>query len=358
MVLRNRLFLHVARIRKRLDLILIVINIKLNTNELPLLLYQLISQLRHLLLGYLRLDWTTSHCVHLDEKPADLSIFVLDLMLEQSYLVLIGIDLLIYPYLLFVVSLPCLHLHREHLLLCAVYLGILVGYHLVQTDYLRLQHLLLACHSCDYGVLLVDLLLVEGQVGFESRELLSQVGERLLPLLHLLLEVSVFTSNRIEITGKLLNCSVFLVKEVRALLELVANPGILLIELIDILLLCIQLFLQLGILSPLIPHLIIEPGNHRLPREDLILKVTHITLETEDLSAHPIELLTLAIQISLVVIHCVLQLTDILGFVVELLSEAIVLILQLVYLALQVEDLVVGSLVVLLVVVAVLFSHD
>ena len=172
MVLRDRLFLHVARIRKRLDLILIVINIEFNTNKLPLLLYQLISQLRYLLLGNLRLDWTTSHCVHLDEKPADLSIFVLDLMLEQSYLVLVGIDLLIYPYLLFVVSLPCLHLHREHLLLCAVYLGILVGYHLVQTDYLRLQHLLLACHSCDYGVLLVDLLLVEGQVGFESRELL------------------------------------------------------------------------------------------------------------------------------------------------------------------------------------------
>ena len=107
-----------------------------------------------------------------------------------------------------------------------------------------------------------------------------------------------------------------------------------------------------------VPHFVIEPGYHRLPREDLILKVTHITLETEDLSAHPIELLTLAIQISLVVIHCVLQLTDILGFIVELLSEAIVLILQLVYLALQVEDLVVGSLVVLLVVVAVLFSHD
>jgi hypothetical protein len=53
-----------------------------------------------------------------------------------------------------------------------------------------------------------------------------------------------------------------------------------------------------------------------------------------------------------------LQLTDILGFIVELLSEAIVLILQLVYLALQVEDLVVGSLVVLLVIVAVLFCHD
>ena len=284
-------------------LILIIINIKLNTNELPLLLYQLISQLGHLLLGYLRLEWTTSHRIHLDEEPADLSIFVLNLMLEQSYLVLVGIYLLIYPYLLLVVSLPCLHLHREHLLLCAVYLGILVGYHLVQTDYLRLQHLLLACHSCDYGVLLVDLLLVEGKVGFESCQLLSQVRERLLPLLHLLLEISVFTSNRIEITGKLLNCSVFLVKEVRTLLELVANPGILLIELVNILLLCIQLLLQLGILSPLIPHLIIEPSNHCFPREDLILKATHIALETEDLSTHPIELLTLAIQISLVVIH-------------------------------------------------------
>ena len=84
----------------------------------------------------------------------------------------------------------------------------------------------------------------------------------------------------------------------------------------------------------MVAHFVIEPCDHSLSREDLILKGTDIALEAEYLSTHSIEFLTLAIQISFIVINRVLQLTDVLRFIVQLLSEAIILILELVYLAL------------------------
>ena len=122
MILSNRLFLHITRISQRLYLILIIINIKLNANKLPLLLNQLISQLCHLLLGYLGLQWAAADRIDLNMESTNLSLLVFNIVLEKSYLVLVGIDILIYLNLLLVVSLSCLHLHRKYLLLRAVYL--------------------------------------------------------------------------------------------------------------------------------------------------------------------------------------------------------------------------------------------
>lgn len=158
-------------------------------------------------------------------------------MLEKSDLVLVSVYLLIHSHLLLVVSLTRLHLHRKHLLLCSIHLRVLIRYHFVQTDDLRLQHLLLVRYSCNHWVLFIDLLLIEGEVGLESCELLSKVRERLLTLFHFLLEISVLASDRVEITVQLLDRSVFLVEVNRALLELAANTVVLLIELIYILLL-------------------------------------------------------------------------------------------------------------------------
>jgi hypothetical protein len=144
---------------------------------------------------------------------------------------------------------------------------------------------------------------------------------------------------------------------VLAFLELTADPVVLFVELVEIVLLGIKLLLELSVLSPLIPHFVIEASDHRLPGEDLILEAAHIALQAKHLSTHTIELLIFAIQISLIVIQRVLQLADILRFEVELLSKTIILILKLVYLPLQIENLIVGAFIVLFVIAAILLCH-
>jgi hypothetical protein len=186
---------------------------------------------------------------------------------------------------------------------------------------------------------------------------LGEVRERLLPFLHLLLEIAILPANGVEIAGELLDCPALLLEVELAFLEFSTDPVVLFVELVEIVLLGIQLLLELSVLSPLIPNFVIEASDHGLPGEDLILKAAHVALQAKHLSAHTIELLIFAIQISLIVIQRVLKLADVLRFEVELLSKTVILILKLVYLPLKVENFVVGSFVVLFVIAAVLLCH-